>query len=322
MPAYITRRLLQVVLMMIVLSFICYYMLSLMPGDPVEILASSNPNITSADIDRLKMLYGLDQPAYLRYWNWLASFIQGDFGYSRTYKVPVMELIGPRLFNTFLLSTSSLILSLVIGVVIGVFAGLKPGGKLDYFANLAAYAGISTPSFWLAIVLIIIFSIAIPILPAGGTMTVGVDMSGLEIVWDRLKHLILPITSLTALQTGVFVRYARSSMMEAMGHDFIRTAKAKGMSRNVIIWRHGFRNALIPLLTVVALSMSSLFSGAVLTETVFAYQGVGSLIYKAIIESDFNVAMVSFLVSIFMVLMMNLVADILYAVADPRITYD
>ena len=117
-------------------------------------------------------------------------------------------------------------------------------------------------------------------------------------------------------------RYARSSMMEAMGHDFIRTAKAKGMSRKVVVWRHAFRNALIPLLTVVALSMSTLFSGAVLTETVFAYQGVGSLIYKAIIESDFNVAMVSFIVSIFMVLMMNLVADIMYAVADPRITYD
>lgn len=322
MPAYILRRLGQVIIMMIVLSYVCYYMLSLMPGDPVEILASSDPNITTADIERLRVLYGLDQPAYARYWNWLVSFVQGDFGFSRTYRVPVMDLIGPRFFNTFLLSTASLGLSLVIGVTVGVFAGLNPGGRFDSFANLAAYAGISTPSFWLAIVLIIVFSVNFPILPAGGTTTVGVEMSGLESFFDRIKHLILPVLSLTALQAGVFVRYARSSMIEAMGHDFIRTAKAKGMSRNVVIWRHGFRNALIPLLTVVALSMSSLFSGAVLTETVFAYQGVGSLIYKSIIESDFNVAMVSFLVSIFMVLMMNLIADILYAVADPRITYD
>jgi len=322
MSAYIIRRILQVIVMMFVLSFVCYYMLSLMPGDPVDILASSNPKITTEDIERLKSLYGLDKPAYVRFGHWVSDFMAGDFGYSRTYRIPVMDLIGSRLVNTFVLSVTSLLLSLVIGVSIGVIAGLKPGGKFDYFANLCAYTGISTPSFWLAIVLIITFSIAIPIFPAGGTMTVGVEMTGFEQLLDRLKYLVLPVLSLTALQAGVFVRFARSSMMEAMANDFIRTAKAKGMTRNVVIWRHGFRNALIPLLTVVALSMSTLFSGAVLTETVFAYQGVGSLIYKAIIESDFNVAMMSFLVSIFMVLVMNLIADLLYAVADPRITYD
>ncbi|MEZ4742138.1 MAG: ABC transporter permease [Bdellovibrionota bacterium] len=322
MSAYIIRRVIQVIIMMFVLSFICYYMLSLMPGDPVDILASSNPKITTGDIERLKALYGLDKPAYVRYGNWLNSFIHGDFGYSRTYRIPVMELIGPRLFNTFILSLSSLLLSLVLGVAIGVYAGLKPGGKFDYLANLCAYAGISTPAFWLAIVLIILFSVAVPIFPAGGTITVGTNLQGFAAWLDRGKYLVLPILSLTALQAGVFVRFARSSMMEAMGYDFIRTARAKGLNRRVVVWKHAFRNALIPLLTIVALSMSNLFSGAVLTETVFAYQGVGSLIYKAIIESDFNVAMVSFLVSIFMVLIMNLIADLLYAAADPRITYD
>ena len=160
-----------------------------------------------------------------------------------------------------------------------------------------------------------------PILPAGGTNTVGSEFNFFEALLDRGKYLILPVLSLTFMQTGVFIRFARSSMMEAMRFDFIRTARAKGMSERVVIWRHGFRNALIPLITIVAINMSFLFSGAVLTETVFGYQGVGQLIYSSIIGNDFNVAMVSFLISIFMVLGMSLVADILYAWADPRISY-
>jgi peptide/nickel transport system permease protein len=312
----------QMVVVVFLLSFVCYYMLSLMPGDPVEILASSNPKITTADIERLKALYGLDKPAYVRYSNWLGDILQGNFGYSRTYRIPVMELVLPRLVNTFYLSAASLFLAVFGGITIGVFAGLKPGGRFDYIANFFAFAGFSMPSFWLGIMLIITFSVTFPIFPAGGTSTVGVSLAGWDAFLDRLKYLVLPTVSLATIQTGEFVRFARSSMMEAMNHDFVRTAKAKGLTRSVVVWRHGFRNALIPIVTVIALSMSSLFSGAVLTETVFAYQGVGSLIYKAIIESDFNVAMVSFLISILMVLTMNFLADLLYAAVDPRISYD
>lgn len=292
-----------------------------MPGDPVDIMISSNPKITSEDIVRLRKLYGLDQPIHVRYFNWLKDVAQGDLGYSRTYKIPVTELIGPRLINTFMLSMASLLFALLIALPVGVFAALKKGSKFDYYSNLLAFSGISIPSFWLAIVLIILFSVWLPLFPAGGTETIGENLTGWAYVFDRLKYLILPMLSLSYLQIGSFVRYTRSSMVEVMQHDYIRTAKAKGLRRARIIFLHAFKNALIPLITVLAISFSTIFSGAIITETVFAYQGIGKLVYDSIIANDFNVAMVSFIISIAMVLMMNLLADILYSVVDPRISY-
>ena len=321
MGAFIIRRILQTILVLFVLSFVCYYVMSLMPGDPVEIMISSNPRMTSEDVARLRRLYGLDQPAYVRYGNWLKAFVQGDFGYSRTYQKPVEEIIGPRLLNTMILTGLSLFPSFVIGIYFGVKAGLYPSSKFDYIANLFAFGGISLPSFWLAIMLIIGFAVKIKIFPAGGTETIGVEMSGIEAIFDRLKYLVLPTLTLTFIQLGTYARYARSSVIEAMRNDYIRTAKAKGMSRTRVVWIHGFRNALLPLITVIGVSISYLFSGSIITETVFAYQGVGKLVYDSIVANDFNMAMVSFMISIAMVLLMSLVADLLYAVVDPRITY-
>lgn len=322
MTTFITRRILQTLAVIVILSYVCFYLMSLMPGDPVDMMVASNPKITAEDVARLKSLYGLDQPVYKRYGHWVAAIGQGDLGYSRTYRVPVQELMGPRLWNTFLLSFISLSLSLLIAIPLGVVSALKPGSRTDYFMNLFSFAGISIPSFWLAIVLIIIFSVKFPLLPAGGTQTIGVDSAG---IWaelaDRAIYLVLPVLSLSIQQIGRFSRFTRSAMLEAMRNDFIRTARAKGLSRKTVIWRHGFRNALIPLITILALSFSGLFSGAILTETVFAYQGVGKLVYDSIIGNDYNVAMISFVISVSMVLLMNLLADILYGFADPRISY-
>lgn len=322
MTSFIIRRVLQTLAVIAVLSFVCFYLMSLMPGDPVDMMVASNPKITTEDVARLKALYGLDQPVYKRYGNWMGSLLQGDLGYSRTYRIPVQELMGPRLWNTFWLSAISLILSIMIAVPLGVLSALKPGSKIDYMVNLFSFGGISIPSFWLAIVLIIIFAVYIPILPAGGTQTIGAENLGFwGTISDRAYYLVLPVISLSIQQIGRFSRFTRSAMLEAMRNDFIRTAKAKGLSRNTVIWQHGFRNALIPLITILALSFSGLFSGAILTETVFAYQGVGKLVYDSIIGNDYNVAMISFVISVSMVLIMNLVADILYGFADPRITY-
>lgn len=322
MTTFVSRRILQTLAVIAILSYVCFYLMSLMPGDPVDMMVASNPKITAEDVARLKSLYGLDQPVYKRYFNWVTSIGQGDLGYSRTYRVPVQELMGPRLWNTFLLSFISLTLSLIIAVPLGVVSALKPGSRTDYFMNLFSFAGISIPSFWLAIVLIIIFAVKFPILPAGGTQTIGGDPLGF---WadlaDRSKYLILPVLSLSIQQIGRFSRFTRSAMLEAMRNDFIRTARAKGLSRDTVIWKHGFRNALIPLITILALSFSGLFSGAILTETVFAYQGVGKLVYDSIIGNDYNVAMISFVISVSMVLLMNLLADILYGFADPRISF-
>lgn len=322
MTAFITRRILQTLAVIVVLSYVFYYLMSLMPGDPVDMMVASNPKITAEDVARLKSLYGLDQPTYKRYLNWVASMSQGDLGYSRTYRVPVQELMGPRLWNTFLLSFISLTLSIAIAVPLGVISALRPGSRTDYFMNLFSFAGISIPSFWLAIVLIILFAVKFPLLPAGGTQTIGGEPLGFWAdLMDRSVYLVLPVLSLSIQQIGRFSRFTRSAMLEAMRNDFIRTARAKGLSRRVVIWQHGFRNALIPLITILALSFSGLFSGAILTETVFAYQGVGKLVYDSIIGNDYNVAMISLVISVSMVLLMNLVADILYGFADPRISY-
>lgn len=322
MGTYILRRILQTLVVIVILSYVVFSLMALMPGDPVELMISSNPKITPEDVIRLREFYGLDQPAWKRYMNWVGTLAQGDLGYSRTYRVPVTELMGPRLWNTFILSLASLLISLIVGVSLGVITALKPGGRLDYSLNLFSFAGISMPSFWLGILLIIIFSVKLGWLPAGGTETVGANAgSTWELIKDRAVYLILPVMTLSLLQIGRFIRFARSSMLEALRHDFIRTAKAKGLPRQVVIWKHAFRNALIPLITIFALSLSSVFSGAILTETVFAYQGVGKLVFDSIIGNDFNVAMVSFIISVSMVLLMNLVADILYGFADPRISF-
>ena len=322
MQAYIIRRLIQSVIVILILSFVCFYLMSLMPGDPVDLMISSNPKITSEDIVRLKSLYGLDQPIYVRYSNWLKDTVHGNFGYSRTYKVPVTQIIGPRLLNTFILSMSALALAMLVGIPVGIWAALKSGTKIDYSVNLIAFGLISIPSFWLGIVLIIVFAVFLPWFPAGGTHSVGIeDMGFWGAIGDRINYLVLPVLSLTALQMGTFVRYTRSAMKEAMNNDYIRTARSKGLAEKIVIWRHGFRNAIIPLITVIAISFSFCFSGAIITETVFTYQGVGKLVLDSIIGNDFNVAMLAFMITVAMVLVMNLVADILYGYADPRISY-
>lgn len=322
MTTFIFRRLIQTVMVIFLLSFVCYWLMTKMPGDPIDIMLSSNPKLTSDDVVRLKHLYGLDQPAYVRYGHWLGDALQGEWGYSRTYRIPVEELMGSRLINTFWLSLISLAFSLLIAIPLGVFSALKPNSKFDYSVNLFSYMGISIPSFWLGLMLIILFSVKLGWLPAGGTETTGAEYENTwQFIKDRAIYLILPVLSLSLQQIGRFSRFARSAMMEALRFDFVRTAKAKGLSKHQVIWKHAFRNALIPLITVVALSFSSLFSGAILTETVFAYQGVGKLVYDSIMQNDYNVAMVSFIISVSMVLIFNLIADLLYGFADPRISY-
>ena len=319
MTTYILRRCVQMVVVIFLLSFACFAIMGLMPGDPVDIMVSSNPKMTSQDVIRLKKLYGLDRPIYVRYGHWLSDTLHGDMGYSRTYKIPTSELIGPRLLNTFYLSMSSLIFSLLVSIPLGVVAALKKYSKLDYFINLFAFAGISMPSFWLGIVLIISFAVVLKWFPAGGTYSINEGaLVGWAQIKDRAYYMILPMLSLSLMEIGAFVRYTRSAMLEVLNQDYIRTARAKGLKRKRIIYLHAFKNALIPLITVISINFSYLFSGAIISETVFAYQGIGKLVYDSVIGNDFNVAMVSFMISIAMVLFMNLVADLLYGFVDPR----
>ncbi len=323
MTTYIVRRLIQTVIMLVALSYVCFTLMALMPGDPVELMVQSNPHITSADVARLRSLYGLDQPSYVRYGNWVKTIASGELGYSRTYRIPISEFMPARLMNTFILSMASILVALLVSIPLGVYTALRPNTKFDYIVNFFAFAGISVPSFWLGIMLILIFSVFFGWFPAGGTTTAGIENSDIfTLTVDRLKYLILPTISLAYMEIGTFLRYTRSAMMESMRGDYIRTAKAKGLARKEIVWGHGFRNALLSLITIVTLSLSDVFSGALITETVFSYQGVGKLVYDATIGNDFNVAMVSFMISVGMVLLFSLIADILYAFADPRISYN
>jgi peptide/nickel transport system permease protein len=313
---FILARLVQVLAVLAVMSFIIYGLIGLMPGDPIDLMLTADPHLTAADAARLKALYGLDQPLMERYLAWARAALAGDFGYSRLYATPAVTALLPRLGNTALLMLSSFVLSLAIALPLGGAAARRPGSPLDAAANLLSFAGMSIPPFWFALVLILVFAVALGWLPAGGVATIG-DGG----IIDRARHLALPVTTLTVASTGTYLRFMRAAMIEALRQDYVRTARAKGASEARVMWGHAFRNALVPVITVVALSFGSLFSGALITETMFAYPGMGKLIYDAILGNDFNLALAGLLFATLLVLLSNLAADIAYAAADPRISY-
>jgi len=313
---YLLRRMAGAMLVVLLVSFAVYGLIGLMPGDPIDLMVSADPNLTPADAARLKALYGLDQPIWERYVAWLGNALQGDFGYSRLHANPVWEVIEPRLGNTAILMGLSFVLSLAIALPLGVFAALKPRSVMDSGINLLAFAGVSLPPFFLAILLIILFAVDLGWLPAGGTTTPGVDSLA-----DRARYAVLPVLALTLATVGHYVRFVRASMIETLRLDYVRTARAKGVGRFGVVVRHALRNALIPVVTIVALRFGSLFSGALITETVFAYLGMGKLIYDSIMGNDYSVAMVTLVTATGVVLLANLLADLLYAWLDPRISY-
>lgn len=316
MTRFVVTRLLQVVAVLAVMSFIIYALIGLMPGDPIDQMLTADPHLTAADAARLKALYGLDRPLGERYLAWARAALSGDLGYSRLYAKPAVAALLPRLANTAVLMLSSFVLSLAIAVPLGAAAARRPGSALDTAANLLSFAGMSIPPFWFALVLILVFAVALGWLPAGGIATIG--DGGIA---DRARHLVLPVTTLTIASIGTYLRFARAAMIEALRQDYARTARAKGASEARVLWGHAFRNALVPVITVVALSFGSLFSGALITETMFAYPGMGKLIYDAILGNDFNLALAGLLFATLLVLLSNLAADIAYAAADPRISY-
>jgi peptide/nickel transport system permease protein len=316
MASLIFNRLWQAALVLLIMSFAVYGLIGLMPGDPIDLMISADPNLTAADAQRLKALYGLDRPLLERWLNWLGRALAGDFGYSRLYAQPVPEVLAPALANTLKLLGLSLALSIAIALPAGIAAALKPYSARDYLINFAAFAGISIPVFWLALMLIILFAVQLGVLPAGGTATIGA-----EGLWDSLQYLVLPAATLTLASVGGHTRFVRGAMLEAMRQDYIRTARAKGAGTARIVLKHALPNALIPVVTVLALELGTLFSGALITETVFAWPGMGKLIYDAILGNDFNLALFALLLATFVTLMGNLIADMVYAWLDPRISY-
>lgn len=321
MGAYIVRRLLQMIPLLFGITLITFVIINA-AGSPLSDL-TFNPRVTPADQERIRENLGLNAPLYERYFIWVKNVLQGDLGYSLINFRPVSDRILEVMGNTLLLSGVSLIISLAIAIPLGIYAAVHRNSVADRVINLLAVAGYAVPTVWLGLLLIIVFAVKFSdwgfySFPVGGVR----DLRGGGGFWDRVEHLVLPITALVIPQIAVWLIYIRSNMLETIRQDFVRTASAKGLSSRVVLYRHAFRNALIPLVTLLGLGLPDLFAGALIVENIFAYPGMGRLTITAIGDKDHTMVMGITLVFAFMVIIGNLLADILYAVVDPRIRLD
>jgi peptide/nickel transport system permease protein len=300
---------------MAVMSFLLFMLIGLMPGDPIETMFEGNPALTPELVDQMRALYGLDQPVVLRYWHWLIAAIHGDFGYSSLYFRPVTEVLRPAIGQTATLITVTLLVSIPLALLLGTLAARRPNGMVDSLVSAFSFAAISMPSFWMSLVLISLFSVKLHMLPA-----TGIPLQNDAPLSVQIRYMTLPVTVLSLFYVGPLIRYVRAAMLETLSADFVRTARAKGLSEPVVLARHALRNALMPMITVLALSFGHLFSGALVVETIFGMLGLGKMIYSGVTNIDFNLALVGLLFVTFIVLLSNLLADLSHAYLDPRIT--
>ncbi len=320
MSRYLVARAVQTAVTLALMSLVVFVLIGLMPGDPVDMMISGDPQMTSEDAARLRAMYGLDKPLLERYLAWALQALQGNFGYSRSFAQPVLAVLWPRLLNTLLLAGIAFVLATAIALPLGIRAAQRPRSRTDYLINLLCFAGISAPPFWLALLLITMFAVFLGWLPAGGMADIRPGMSWSAALADQLRHLVLPVTTLTLVQIGAYTRFMRGAMIEILRQDYVRTARAKGASETAVLWRHAFANALPPVLTVLALSFGGLVSGALITETMFAWPGMGKAIYQAILDNDYNLALVGLLMATLATIAGNLAADLAYVWVDPRVS--
>lgn len=315
MTQYLVRRLLQSIPILFLISLLSFLLMYSTPGNFINPFEYPG-EMGKEEIDRILHSLGLDRPWYVQYGEWFGKALRLDLGRSFKFNTPVTEMIVERLGATLQLTLSALFLSLTLGVLIGVFAALYRGSLFDNLTRVLAVAGHAVPTFWLGLVCIWIFAVQLRWLPTGGISSIDAD------VWDigdRLRHLILPALILSFGRVANFSRYVRGEMLEVIRQDYIRTARAKGLKERAVLIRHALRNALIPLVTVLGLNVRFLFGGAVLIENIFAWPGMGRLIVNAAFQRDYPIIMGTTLISALLVIVGNLLADVAYAVVDPRI---
>ncbi len=316
MGRYLLRRLLLLVPVLLGVSVVVFLVLHLSPGDPAEIMLGSQAS--QADVARLRADLGLDEPLPLQYARWMAHVLQGDLGRSIRLRQPVLGEVLIRFRATLILTTTALFLSTVCGIALGVLSAARPRSLVDRLSTLGSIFGASMPSFWLGLVLMVCFSLWLGWLPASG-MYGAHGTGGLA---DLLSHLALPAVTLAAASTTIIARLTRSTMLDILRQDFVRTARAKGLVESGVVLRHALRNALIPTVTVVGVQAGYLLGGAILTETVFAWPGVGTLMIQGILARDFPLVQGCVLVIALGFVLFNLAVDLLYAFLDPRIRYE
>ncbi|PMR77518.1 ABC transporter permease [Billgrantia endophytica] len=315
----ILMRLLKAVVVLFMIVIFNFFLIQMAPGDPAAILAGEAGATDQEFLRQLRERFGLDQPLYVQLWRYVSGIAMLDFGYSYRQGMPVLDLILARLPATLLLTGTAFVLSLALGILAGSMAAArvkKPSGSLIMALALIFYA---TPLFWVALMAVVLFSVYLDWLPAYGMYTVGAGLSGFALIMDVARHLILPATTLALFFMAIYTRMTRASMLEASQQDYVKTARAKGLGSRVIQRRHILRNALLPIITLAGLQAGQMVGGAILTETVFAWPGIGRLMYEALMQRDYNLLLGIFFFSAALVIVFNIVTDLVYRLADPRI---
>jgi len=330
---YTIKRLLMLVPVLFGVSLFVFLVLHLFTADPAAMMLGQHA--TSDQIEALRNQLGLNDPLYVQFWRFLTDILHGDFGRSLMTRAAVTDEILTRFPATIELALCAMIIASLVGITVGVISAVKQYSIFDYLSMIGALLGVSMPIFWLGLILIVLFSVILGWLPVSGRADIGMEpdvITNFYIVdslitgnWDALvsslRHLVLPALALASYSTAIIARMTRSTMLEVVRQDYIRTARAKGLSERVVVYRHALRNALIPVVTVIGLQMGSLLGGAVLTETVFSWPGIGSLLVNAILAGDYPLVQGSVIFIATVYVLVNLAVDMLYAFLDPRIHY-
>lgn len=315
MQRYVFGRLIQSLVLVVMVSLVMFTIIFFAPGGPAILLSE---DLSAEAAAQLAQQLGLDRPFHEQYGQWMWRLLHGDLGTSFSYSRPVAELIPERLNATAWLAVSALLVAVGVALPLGIVSAVKRYSAFDYLATALAFFGVSVPVFWFGIMLIILFSVILGWLPSGGMYSVGQDFS----LGDRLRHLILPTVVLSTASMAQLARYTRSSMLSVLGEDYVRTARSKGIRERRVLLRHALRNALVPVITVIGVILPRLFSGAAITESVFAWPGLGRMAVDAAFQRDYPVIMALTLFISAIVIAASLVVDLLYMVVDPRIRYD
>jgi len=312
-------RLLQglgLVLAVVVLNFVLVHAA---PGDPVETIAGASGGMSPELMAQLRTQYGLDKPLPVQLGVYLSQVVQGDLGFSYYFNLPVSQMIAERVPATLLLVVSAVLLAFVVGTGIGVLSSRKPNGVLSQFITVLSLVGFAAPIFWVGIMLVILFASIWPVLPVAGMRSIDSSGGGWADVVDVAQHLVLPAFTLSLVYLAQYSRLARSAMLDVLGSDFIRTARAKGLAESVVLYKHALRNALLPVVTVLGLQFGNVLAGAILVETVFNWPGLGRLAFESVLRRDYPTILGVLLFSSIVVVVMNQVTDLAYGLIDPRI---
>lgn len=324
MTKYIIKRLCYLVVVFLILSLVLFALFKLVPGDPARMLVEGQK--MSVSPQKYELLYqaararlGLDKPLVVQYVSWLVNMFRGDFGYSAVFRVPVTELIVAPMKNTICLNVVFYIFLFLITIPLGIKAAVKKDSVFDTSVQVTTIIGLSIPSFIIALLFIFLFAITLPIFPISGMITTGANYTGFRAVLDYLYHLSLPVIVMIFSGVGGLVRYVRGSLLDTLSMDYVRTARAKGLREKAVIYKHAFRNALIPITGYVVGSIAGIFGGSVIIETLFSWKGVGKLLIDSLNSQDYSVALAMQMFYILLALISNLITDLCYLLVDPRV---